>query len=181
MATNTKHTILRAYFSLLAKKSIDKVTVKDVVEECGITRQTFYYHFQDLLDVIDWGFRGKTQECVQQGLEADSIEEALHIFLSAVDRHRVFVRKIMNSQKKQQICDLVMVTIQDWLFAMLKEKNSCLDYPVHEMDFAMHFYAYAIAGSLYDIVWNDSPDLDFIVHQIITLMEPVLSKVDLQK
>ena len=176
MATNTKHTILHAYFTLLTKKNIDKVTVKDVVEECGITRQTFYYHFQDLLDVIDWGFRRKTQECVKLGLESATIEEALFIFLSTVDKHRIFIRKIMNSQKKQQICDLVMITIQDWLFAMFKEKNYHPDYPVHEMDFAMHFYAYAIAGSLYDIVWNDSPDLDFIVHQIVNLMEPILSE-----
>ena len=47
MASNTKFAILAAYANLITQKNIDKVTVKDVVDICGITRQTFYYHFQD--------------------------------------------------------------------------------------------------------------------------------------
>lgn len=35
-------------------KSVDKITVKDLVEACHISRQTFYYHFQDIIEVIEW-------------------------------------------------------------------------------------------------------------------------------
>jgi AcrR family transcriptional regulator len=178
MASNTKQTILVAYFTLITQKNIDKVTVKDVVEECGITRQTFYYHFQDLLDVIEWGFRQKIEECVHLGLSTSSMEEALRIFLTAVDKHRIFARRILKSKKKQQVFDLVIIAIQDWLFGMFHEKRFNEDYPVHEIDFAMHFYAYAISGSLYDIVWNDKPDLDFMVRQITSLMQPVFSHIE---
>ena len=173
MASNTKDTILQAYFNLITQKNIDKVTVKDVVEVCGITRQTFYYHFQDLLDVVEFGFRQRLEACIHQGLEAENIQEALRIYLSYTDRYRILARKLINSQKKQQICDLVLISIQDWLFEMFREKYSNGEYPVHETDFAIHFYAYAISGSLYDIIWNDEPDLDFIVTQTTKLPEPV--------
>lgn len=177
MATNTKYTIIEAYISLISKKGMDKVTVKDVVESCGITRQTFYYHFQDLLDVIEWGFRKRTDESIRRGLEAASIEEALVIFFSAANDYRPLAKKILTSQKKNQISDLVMNGIQNWLFLMFKEKNSHIDYPVHELDFALQFYAYAIAGSLYDVIWNDEADIHYTAKQIVHLMQPVLSMV----
>ena len=66
MANNTKQVIAQAYADLIAKKNIDRVTVKDVAEACGITRQTFYYHFQDLLDVIEWSIRHQTEKIVKQ-------------------------------------------------------------------------------------------------------------------
>lgn len=179
MASNTKCTIIQAYADLITQKNIDKITVKDVVEVCGITRQTFYYHFQDLLDVIEWGLRQATEHAVQQGLQADTMEEALYIFLSAADRNRQLGRKILNSQKKNQICDMIFHSIQNWLFAMFKERNQNTSYPVHELDFALHFYSYAIAGSLYDVISDDASDLDFVTHQIVELMDPVVSQLKL--
>ena len=53
MPVTTKDSIAAAFLDVASKKSIDKVTVKDVVEACGITRQTFYYHFRDMMDVIE--------------------------------------------------------------------------------------------------------------------------------
>ena len=59
MPIDMKAAICRSASELLTKKRTKKLTVKDIVEECGITRQTFYYHFQDIptlmIDSIeDW-------------------------------------------------------------------------------------------------------------------------------
>ena len=51
MPVNMKIKIANALRTLSKQKSIDKITVKDLVELCGISRQTFYYHFQDILAV----------------------------------------------------------------------------------------------------------------------------------
>ena len=45
MPTFTKNAIRETFIELLKKKFIDKITVKDIVEECGINRNTFYYYF----------------------------------------------------------------------------------------------------------------------------------------
>ena len=177
MASNTKVTIFQAYAYLITVKNIDKVTVKDVVEHCGITRQTFYYHFQDLLDVIEWGLRRGAENALQSGLNADSVEDALYTFLALADKHRVFGRKILNSQKKNQICDMILQSIHKWLFVMFKERNENHSLSVEELDFALHFYAYAIAGSTYDVIMNENTDLDSLKHQIITLMSPVITNL----
>ena len=54
MAENVKEKIAETFLAMTARKSFDKITIKDLVQECGISRQAFYYHFQDILDVIEW-------------------------------------------------------------------------------------------------------------------------------
>ena len=49
MPVNVKPLIADAFIKLSKEKNIDKITVKDIVDECGISRQSFYYHFQDIL------------------------------------------------------------------------------------------------------------------------------------
>ena len=179
MASNTKWAIIGAYADLIKKKNIDKVTVKDVVEICGITRQTFYYHFQDLLDVLEWGLRMTADTAVQRGIEAENVESALHLFLSEADRNRQLGRKMFTSQKKPQICDMIFHTVENLLFALFKEKNADTSVPIHELDFAIHFYAHAVTGSLYDVVMDENVDLDFTVKQITALMNPLISRLKL--
>ena len=55
MPANTKTMIAETFFNMAKGKSIDKITVTDLVERCKISRQTFYYHFKDIMDVLEWG------------------------------------------------------------------------------------------------------------------------------
>ncbi|MDO4521661.1 MAG: TetR/AcrR family transcriptional regulator C-terminal domain-containing protein [Eubacteriales bacterium] len=50
----TKRMIKEAFFEMLRQKPIDKITVKGIVEHCEINRQTFYYHFSDIYDLMQW-------------------------------------------------------------------------------------------------------------------------------
>lgn len=52
--TTTKEWIARSFIELSHKKSIDKITIKDIVTNCGLTKATFYNHFQDKYDLIAW-------------------------------------------------------------------------------------------------------------------------------
>ena len=54
MRHTTKEALAEAFEGLLEKRSIDKITVKDIVTECGVNRQTFYYHFRDIYDLMEW-------------------------------------------------------------------------------------------------------------------------------
>lgn len=58
MATSTKKALAAALKKMMEVKPIDKITVKDLVEICGVNRQTFYYHFDDVYDLLEWVVRG---------------------------------------------------------------------------------------------------------------------------
>ena len=53
MPTFTKNAIRETFIELLKKKFIDKITVKDIVEECGINRNTFYYYYADIYELME--------------------------------------------------------------------------------------------------------------------------------
>ncbi|MBB5265315.1 AcrR family transcriptional regulator [Catenibacillus scindens] len=54
MREDMKTLIADTFSRLLEKENIDKITVKRLIEECHISRQTFYYHFKDIMDVLEW-------------------------------------------------------------------------------------------------------------------------------
>ena len=61
MAADMKQTIAQAAKTLLMEKNVKKLTVKDIVEECQITRQAFYYHFEDIPDLFRWMLERDTE------------------------------------------------------------------------------------------------------------------------
>ena len=50
MAKQTQKFIMSTFMQLLERESLDKITVRDIVEECEINRNTFYYHYSDIYD-----------------------------------------------------------------------------------------------------------------------------------
>lgn len=53
MPSFTKKAIVESFLRLVGKKPVDKITVRDVVDDCGINRNTFYYYFQDIYAVLE--------------------------------------------------------------------------------------------------------------------------------
>ena len=85
-----KEIIAEAARKLILEKKVKKLTVKDIVEECQITRQAFYYHFEGIPDMIQWsikqGTRRLLEACKEQGLPRRSCPlSAISSWMSAPD------------------------------------------------------------------------------------------------
>ena len=74
---STKLALEASLKNLLLKKPVDKITITDLTNDCGITRMAFYYHFKDIYDLVEWScyedaskaLHGKkTYETWQEGL-----------------------------------------------------------------------------------------------------------------
>ena len=65
LAPSTKLALANALKKLLQKKFLDDITVKELVEECEVNRQTFYYHFQDIYDLLRWFLEHETSEALR--------------------------------------------------------------------------------------------------------------------
>ena len=59
MSGFTKEIIAKTFTELLDEKPMSKITVKDIVERCGVNRNTFYYHFKDIPDVVEFILKKK--------------------------------------------------------------------------------------------------------------------------
>ena len=65
MATDTKQLIYYTFIDLLHSKPFDKITVRDIVEACEINRNTFYYHYSDIYDLLEEIFTKKINEMIE--------------------------------------------------------------------------------------------------------------------
>lgn len=54
MSNVTKRALEQSLKNLLLKKPLTKITIGDITEDCGINRMTFYYHFKDIYDLVEW-------------------------------------------------------------------------------------------------------------------------------
>ena len=77
MSDITKRALASSLKDLLSKYKFNKITIKDITENCGVNRQTFYYHFKDIYDLLEWIYKNEvileieekaTYETWQQGL-----------------------------------------------------------------------------------------------------------------
>ena len=65
-ADRTKYALANALKELMAQKPIDKISIHDLTERCGIRRQTFYYHFEDVYDLLRWMFQEEAVALLKQ-------------------------------------------------------------------------------------------------------------------
>ena len=55
MSNLTKKALLAAFGELLEEKPFNKISISDLTERCGLSRMTFYYHFENVYELMIWG------------------------------------------------------------------------------------------------------------------------------
>ena len=103
MPLDVKAAVADALLELIRRKDADKITVKDLVEVCGISRQTFYYHFKDIVDVVEWAAQQGVQRLVRESLNAATPQEALGVFVDFAVESQPLVQRLLNSQRREAI------------------------------------------------------------------------------
>lgn len=85
----TKNAIIAAFWQLLEEKPYNKITVKDIVDSCQINRNTFYYHFHDIPELLEQTIKK----------DADDIIQTCNNFNSPIDCLTLLVQHCMSHQK----------------------------------------------------------------------------------
>lgn len=101
MPSFTKYAIKISFLKLLNKKPLNKITVKDIVEDCEINRNSFYYHFNDIPSLIEEIFTEEADKLIQSQTESDTIFDCL---LSAIDfalENKTAMMHIYNSANRE--------------------------------------------------------------------------------
>ncbi|MBR2765031.1 MAG: TetR family transcriptional regulator [Blautia sp.] len=97
MPNTTRQIIARTLIDLLKEKPVAKITVKDIVEHCGVNRNTFYYHFRDIPDVVDFAMREELDRLLAGNVKARSFPELFFNVIAYLTDHRREILHIYNS------------------------------------------------------------------------------------
>ena len=170
MPSDMKERIAREFAELARTKSIDKITVKDIVEACHITRQTFYYHFQDLIDVIDWSLRQAMEELVEKSIRIDSREQVIELFLSETVKARGLLRKLLASQLREQTERMIVESVRSYFREMVERRELLQDVSRSDAQVALDFYTFATVGMMLEYCSRPNLDVKRLAGQITRLM-----------
>lgn len=117
MSNLTESAIKASVWKLLNEKPINKITIKDIVEDCGINRNSFYYHFQDLPAVIEKIITEEVDSIIEQYPNIDSIDQCLNVAVSFAVKNRKAAFHIYNSANRDlferclfNVCEYVVTT-----------------------------------------------------------------------
>lgn len=124
MPNFTKKAIKQTFIELLDERPLNKITVKDIVEACGINRNSFYYHYQDLPALLEEITAERVQALISDHPTIGSIEDSFDAALDFVLDHKRAVLHIYNSLSRDvferhlmEVCRYVVTTYIETAFA----------------------------------------------------------------
>lgn len=166
MATDMKTQIAEAVKILLLKKRVKRLTVKDIVEMCHITRQTFYYHFEDIPSLLHWMLDCNTEKILEEYVEQENPEQGLkYLFLICINS-RPFMEAGMHTNYKEEFEKLQTRLMYSFCEYVVERKGFHMDCSRSELDILLRYHSQAILGILKNWTPKDTENLDQIVHTI---------------
>lgn len=170
MPIDMKTVIASTFVTMVKQKGIDKITVKALIDACGISRQTFYYHFQDIMEVIEWALEQAAKNTLVKSLEADTPEKALSVLISSAVENRTLISKLLDSQKRGQIEKLFVQAAKTYLQELIRSRPHKVSLDYADTEIALDFWAFGITGMLFKYCQQERIDVKNLAEQICRLL-----------
>lgn len=174
LAPSTKLALANSLKKLLQKKFLDDITVKELVEDCDVNRQTFYYHFQDIYDLLRWFLAHETEQTLQGA--HDWHEELMRAFCYLQENHLAIYHVFRSSGRDHLDCQFFSLS-QALVSKLFGLYAGDLTLPEEDRAFLTDFYMYALSGILVRWISDDmKEDPEILVDRLTRLLEPEIRR-----
>lgn len=143
----TEQLIIKTFLELVDEKSLDKITIQDIADQCGINRNTFYYHFADIYSLIETIFKDHLATIEQMFEDGASWSECSEVALKFLVENRRAIRHIAFSLSRNQLDNYLFVVFKR-IFTEYLLDNFIVDISDEKFDNLILFYTYAIMGCI---------------------------------
>lgn len=153
---NTKKTIAASLKKIMKTKPLAKITVNEIVSDCGLNRKTFYYHFEDIYALLKWIFEEEAIEIVKEFDLLTDHREAVLFIMDYIERNDYIINCAYDSIGRDEMkrffyTDFIEITTS---IIGRAEKEAGLVLEPAFREFLCKFYTEAFAGILIDWIKN---------------------------
>ena len=176
--TATKYALAQSLKSLMAKRSFAKISVADLCENCGMSRKSFYYHFQDKYDLVHWIFQVEFIQTIQDGDHPGSWElfsQLCRYFYQERDFYRRAIQIQGQNSFRDYFCEAIAPAIEDMASEWMEGGR--------DKKFYTTFFGDAILTSV--LRWLSSPQpepperyLEHIQHVLVVSAKKLLEELE---
>lgn len=175
MSDITKRALEASLKNLLLKKPLNKITISDIAEDCGISRMTFYYHFKDIYDLVEWSCSEDAAKALAGKKTYDTWQDGLLNLFEAVLENKPIILNVYHSVSREQVERYLYAVTYKLLIDVIKEQSEGMNIRQDDKERIAHFYKYAFVGVMLDWVRKDMREdpkiivshLDIIMHENI--------------
>ena len=100
-----KREIKNSFIKLLTERPISQITVKDIVERCGVNRNTFYYHFRDIPDAVEAVVKEELEDILKNQKSPESVSDCMEILVNAVQKNKKAMLHLYRSIQRDVFAD----------------------------------------------------------------------------
>ena len=149
MAKFTRQAIMYSLLKLLQEKSIDKITVKDICELCEINRNTFYYYYSDIYQVLEELLKFETEKSLKEDQKYESFYEDFLKRYHLIIEYKKAVYNLYNSKNRDLILkyfqDITEDFVEKYVYKEVKGKKLLPE----DIKFIIDFYSSSMSGNIF--------------------------------
>ena len=150
MSQTTKRALEASLKKLLAQKPLDKITISDIADDCGINRMTFYYHFKDLYDLVEWCLIEDTSKTLAGNKTYDTWQQGFLQIFEMVLENKPLILNAYHSISREQVETYLYQVTYNLLIGVVDEKAAGVRVRDEDKKFIADFYKFAFVGLMLD-------------------------------
>ena len=176
MSQTTKRALETSLKKLLLKKPINKITISDITDDCGVNRMTFYYHFTDIYDLARWACMEDAEQAIANNKTYDTWQQGFLNIFNAVLENKPFIVNVYRALDRVQVENYLNTQTQKLLMGVIEEKAQGMVIAEKDMLFIANFFKYAFNGIMLKWIADDmKEDPKYIVDRVSTLIHGDIS------
>ncbi|MDO4311675.1 MAG: TetR/AcrR family transcriptional regulator C-terminal domain-containing protein [Eubacteriales bacterium] len=159
MRKTTKQAISESLKTLLEKQTIDKITIKEIVAECGVNRQTFYYHFSDIYELLEWALEDTIQEYITVNpVPKDDWQEQIYLFYRFLYSHRRIILHAYDPINRTYYENFTVKFIEPIIMYRISLCPAAVHVPEDKRQFVQQVYTWICSDLIIEWVEHGMPD-----------------------
>lgn len=175
MSQVTKRALEQSLKNLLLKKPLNKITINDIAEDCGISRMTFYYHFQDIYDLVEWSCLEDAKKALENKKTHDTWQQGFVQLLYAVRENKPFIINVYKCVDKAQIEKYLKPLTDDLLLGVVEEESAGRSIREEDKRFIARIYSYCFVGVMFDWIKDDMKEKpEALVEKLALVLDGVI-------
>jgi probable dihydroxyacetone kinase regulator len=174
MSLVTKNALGDSLKKFLKTKTLDKITIQEIVDECGLNRQSFYYHFSNIYDLVSFTFAKDVEDSLKDKVNYDDWKEGFLVVLNYCRNNSLVIYNLYHSRGKSIIEEELKTSVTKLLLRVIEGEIAELDIIVSDRDkkFIANYNMFAFVGLV--MLWIDSnmeEDPKLLIEKISTLIK----------
>lgn len=155
MSQFTKRALEDSLKHLLLQKPLNKITINDIAEDCGINRMTFYYHFKDIYDLVEWACLEDAQRALGGKSSYDTWQQGFVQIFRAVQENKPFVMNVYRCVSREQVERYLTPLTDNLIMGVINELSANMVVRDEDKAFIARVYSYAFVGLMLDWIKDD--------------------------